>query len=484
MIRVSQLFLFAGSLILLLTCCEQRKENSQRTPNVVLILIDDLNDWVRCMDGHPLVKTPNIDKLASMGVLFTNAHAQTAICNPSRVSFMTGLYPSSTGIYFNTGNIEDSPAASKGMLMTGRFEKEGYNVIGAGKLYSQGDLKYMTNHAGRFGGFGPLPDEKLTKYEGHQLWDWGIYPEEDTLTPDFKVAEWAVNQLKSGLQEPFFLGVGFFRPHVPMYAPQKYFDLYPLDSIQIPQVNPQDLEDLSEYAINLTRLEHIEPSHEWIIENNEWKHLVQAYLASISFVDTQVGKVLNALEGNQLEENTYILLVSDHGFHLGEKQVWAKQTLWEESTRVPLIIAGPGIPSREVCEKPVQLLDIYPTLLDLTELEADDYLEGRSLRPLLVDSKAPWPYIARSSFGPGNYAIRSENFRYIKYLDGSEEFYDHTIDESEWNNLIGDLDYKEKIAWHRSFLPTTNGSPILGSGSTGHKAYAASGAILQSSVNK
>lgn len=471
----------AGTLLLailsMLFSCSGAKHQQDPSPNILLIIVDDLNDWVGCLGGHPQVETPNIDYLASKGVLFANAHCQTAICNPSRTSIMTSLYPSTTGIYFNAGNLEDSPVIDCDDVLTRRFEKEDYYVCGAGKIFHGGrDHFYMENYAGEFGGFGPLPKEKLTTFSGHQLWDWGPYPDRDDQMPDHRISDWGVNQLQKKYDKPFFIGIGFYRPHVPLYVPQKWFDLYPLETIQLPDIKQQDLNDISQYAFNLTHLEHIEPTHEWILENDQWNNLVQAYLACISFVDYQIGKVVNALENSPYKENTYIVLYSDNGFHLGEKGIWAKQTLWEESTRVPMIVVGPDIPEGKVCIQPVQLLDIYPTLLEITGHEADPELEGHSLVPLLKEPEAAWPYPARSSFGPGNYAIRSERYRYIHYNDGSEEFYDHKTDPHEWYNQINKPEFAEIIKEHKAFLPETS-YPILGSGSTGHKAYAAAEAL-------
>ncbi len=463
--RQAVLFIIISALF---TGCNN--EENFTPPNYLFIMVDDLNDWVGCMNGHIQVRTPNIDKLAAKGVLFSNAHAQTAICNPSRTSIMTGLYPETTGIYFNAGNIEDSPIAKKAELMTRRFEREGYEVLGAGKLYNSQDEKYMEDYAGSFGRFGPLPDQKLTSYDGHRLWDWGIYPKNDSLTPDYKVANWAIEELAGELNEPFFMGVGFFRPHVPMYAPEAWFDIYPLENVILPEIKENDMEDISKYAQNVTSLEHIEPPHDWILENDQWKPLVQSYLASVSFVDHQIGKVMDALEKSTYAENTIIVLFSDHGFHLGEKRIWAKQTLWEESTRVPLIFSGKNIPKGKVCSRPVQLLDIYPTLLELSDLKVSDQLEGHSLKPLIDEPNADWPHVAVSSFGPGNYAIRTDHYRYIRYLDGSEEFYDHIHDKNEWDNRIDNPELKEQINWHRSYVPD-QAHPILGAGSTGHKAY-------------
>ena len=466
------ILIYAVFITLLFSQCKKAKDRNQPLKsNILFIAVDDLNDWIGCMQGNPQTLTPNIDRLASMGVLFTNAHAQCAICNPSRASIMTGLYPETTGIYFNAGDIKDSPVAANQTLLTNRFEMEGYYVTGAGKIYHIDDAEYMSNYAGRFGGSGPVPNEKLSSYTGVSAWDWGAFPSADSLMPDFKIAQWGSVQLNKKHDKPLFMGLGFFRPHVPLYVPQKWFDLFPLGQIQLPDIKQDDLNDIPKYALNLTSLHHIEPPQEWIVINKEWHHLVQSYLASIAFVDDQVGKVIRTLEKSPYKDNTIIVLFGDNGFHMGEKERWAKQTLWEESTRIPLIIAGPGIKPNQICNKPIQLLDIYPTLLELCGMKKDIKLEGHSLVPLLKSPNSDWPYMARSSFGPGNYSIRSEMYRYIRYNDGSEELYDHKSDPNEWNNLSNNPEMKDVIKMHSVFIPEKKGYPIIGSGSTGHKAY-------------
>ena len=291
--------------------------------------------------------------------------------------------------------------------------------------------------------------------------------------PDYKIAEWTGKQLIESYDQPLFLGIGFYRPHVPLYTPRKWFDLYPEETTRLPEIDTEDLNDISDYAYKMTHLKYIDPPHpyhEWMLENKEWLNFVRSYLASISFVDHQIGKVLDAYEKSSLNGNTYIVLFGDHGFHLGEKEAWAKQTLWENGTRTPLIIIGPGIPEGKICEKPVQLMDIYPTLLELTGCEADTKHEGHSLAPLLHDVETEWSHMARSSFGPGNYAIRSERYRYIHYNDGSEEFYDHSKDPNEWVNLIDEPRLDKLIKEHRAFIPAWS-HPVVGSQSTGHKIY-------------
>ena len=463
-------------------CLATTASAGEEKPDILLIAIDDLNDWVGCMGGHPQAKTPNIDRLAARGVLFSNAHCQAPVCNPSRASMMTSLYPATTGIYFLDPDLAAAPVARRNTLLPKRFEQEGYDVTGAGQIFHGNQNKrYLPNWAGAFGGFGPLPKQKLSGFPGVRAWDWGVFPERDEELSDHKIAAWAVEQIRQRQTEgasPQLLAVGFYRPHVPQYVPQKWFDLYPLETVQLPAVLEDDLKDLSQYGINLTRLEHVAPAHEWVVKHNEWKPLVQSYLACVSFVDHQVGKVLDALEESPRKDNTLIVLYADHGFHLGEKERWAKRSLWEDGTRVPLIMAGPGVAQGRVCSKPVQLLDVYPTLLDLTGLKPDPKLEGHSLSVLLENPLAEWPFMARTSFGPGNDSIRSERYRYIQYNDGSEEFYDHADDPHEWKNLIETPELASEIARHRAFLPK-QAHPVLGQGSTGHNAFKASEAARQ-----
>ena len=442
-------------------------------PNVLLIAVDDLNDWIGVLGGHPQAKTPNMDRLAARGVLFSNAQCQSPVCNPSRASLMTSLYPSTSGIYFLNPDLKESPVASKSRLMPQRFEEEGYKVFGAGKLFHNGNETYVPNYAGQFGGFGPHPEKKISDYLGHPLWDWGVFPERDDQMPDYQIASWAEERLAEKKGQPFWMGVGFFRPHVPQFVPQKWFDMHPIDSIQLPKTIAEDLSDISSYGLDISRLNHVSPTNEWVTENDEWKPLVQSYLACVSFVDAQVGRVLDAYDKDAYGDNTYIVLFSDHGFHLGEKERYAKRSLWEDGARVPLIIVGPNIPPGKVCNKPVQLLDIYPTLLELTNLEADTTHEGNSLVPLLKNIKSKWPYMARTSFGPGNYAIVSEEYRFIQYNDGTEELYDHSKDAQEWYNLINNQEYDTIIQQHRNQIPQER-YKILGKGSTGHKSYSAS----------
>ncbi len=475
-----------ATLAITLFFCSPLLAAKSDKPNVLLIAVDDLNDWIGVLGGHPQAQTPGIDHLASKGVLFDNAHCQSPVCNPSRASLMTSLYPSTSGIYFLNPPIEKSPVAAASRTMPKRFEAEGYEVAAAGKLFHGGEnKKYFKTYAGNNGGFGPRPKKKVSPYPGHPLWDWGVYPATDEQMPDHKTASWGEAQMAKTYDKPFFIATGFYRPHVPQFAPQKWFDMYPLETLQMPAYKKDDLADLSRYGINLTRLKHVAPTHEWVTENKQWELLVQSYLACVSFADAQVARVVAAFEESAHADNTYVVLFSDHGFHLGEKDRWAKRSLWRDSTHVPIIIVGPGITPGQVCHKPVELIDIYPTILELTGHKADPKHEGDSLVPLLKNPKADWKHYARTSFGPGNYSIVSERYRYIHYNDGSEEFYDSNKDPHEWDNQITNPEHAVTIEKHRNQLPAKR-APVAGrpSSSTGHIAFDASELIEKNDPRK
>jgi arylsulfatase A-like enzyme len=445
-----------------------------KRPNILLIAIDDLNDWVGCLGGHPQAATPNIDRLANGGTLFTNAHCQAPVCQPSRASLMTSTYPSSSGLYFLVPGIADSPIIKNKKTLPERFAEEGYRVLGAGKLFhviNGPAFNKFGKYGGGFGYFGPQPAQKISQPHGHPLWDWGSFPAATGQMPDMQIANWAVNQLKEMDQTPFFLAVGFYRPHVPMLVPQEWFNRHPRNNIRLPVILANDVEDLSPYARDLTSLQHVAPLHDWIIENKQWEHAVQSYLACCSFVDACVGKVLDALERSPHRNNTVIVLFSDHGFHLGEKKRWAKRSLWEDGTHIPLIISGAGLPKDQICQQPVGLIDLYPTLLDICHFQSDASHEGQSLKPQLIyplQARVP----ARTTFGPGNHAIRSRDWRYIHYRDGSEELYDHRNDPHEWHNLATNPKWRTVLEEHRQHLPEKE-HRILGTGSTGHLAFTA-----------
>jgi arylsulfatase A-like enzyme len=427
-------------LSMLLSC--QANDQKNTSPNVLMISIDDLNDWIGVLGVHPDVKTPNIDRLANEGVLFTNAHCQAPICGPSRASVMSGLRPSTTGIY---GQIKDQNLRKGSKFMESvrflpqYFKDQGYKTIGIGKIFH--------NHApegvfevsgGRVRGFGPLPEKRMKWSRKGTSTDWGPYPDHDSLMYDYTYAQWTRKQLQETHDRPFFMSVGFIRPHVPWYAPQKWFDLYPPDQVTLPSYLPNDFDDLPEIAKRIA-YKGMMPTTDWAIQSGEWKNIVQAYLACISFVDHQVGIVLEALENSEYKDNTIVVLWSDHGYEIGEKGSFGKHTLWSESTRVPLIFKFPRANSTQTIHIPVELLDIYPTLIDLTQLPKNPLNEGRSLLPLMLDSDDDRA-LAITTYGKDNHSLINQTHRYIRYEDGSEELYDLRIDPDERNNLADRID--------------------------------------------
>lgn len=440
--------LLIALFILNLSACNSspvHEQASSSPPNVLFIAIDDLNDWVGVLDGHPNARTPHLDRLAAQSTLFTNAHCQAPICGPSRSSLLSGFYPHSTGIYghINFENLKENPKASQTRFLPEYFTANGYKTMGAGKIFhsSQGAEAFQ-EFGGALGGFGPKPAERMnytpTPYRGHGTsTDWGAFPDTDEKMPDYKVAAWAVEQLQQEHDRPFFLAAGFYRPHVPWHVPQPWFDKHPLGQVALPEILDEDLDDLPPISLRVHEMTMM-PSLQWMWENEELGEATQAYLASSTFVDHQVGKVLDALAESPYADNTIVVLWSDHGYHMGEKHRWAKFSLWEESTHVPLMIRQPGQREGARCTRPVGLIDLYPTLLDLCCLPPNAHNQGRSLRLLIENPAAEWNRPALTTYGRNNHALRTDRYRYIRYEDGSEELYDHQNDPNEWLNLAGD----------------------------------------------
>ena len=420
---------------------------SARRPNVLFIAIDDLNDWVGCLGGHPQAQTPNLDRLAARGTLFSNAHCQAPLCNPSRASLLTGLRPTTTGIYGLVPGIRDVARTRDCVTLPQHFARHGYFTAAFGKVFHDGSIPERL-HTNEFQVWGPapgmpLPREKLVHPPATmRLVDWGVYPEDDREQADWKIADAAVARMRSlPADQPFFLAVGFRLPHVPCFASQKWFDLLPPeDQIILPPVKDHDRDDVPEFSWYL-HWKLPEPRLSWLKQSGQWRPLVRAYLASTTFMDSQIGRVLDALEVTGRRDNTLIVLWSDNAWHLGEKAITGKNSLWERSTRVPLIFAGPGAGQGTRCSQPAELLDIYPTLVDLCGLPPAKGLEGHSLAPQLKRANTPRRWPAITSHNQGNDTVRTEHWRYIRYADGSNELYDHRTDPNEWTNLVADAQF-------------------------------------------
>lgn len=426
--------------------------------NVLFIAVDDLNDWVGCLGGHPQVQTPHIDRLAARGTLFRNAHCQAPLCNPSRASLLTGLRPSTTGIHGLAPGVRSVAALRDHVTLPQHFAAHGYFTATTGKIFHDGSIP-PAQRTNEFQVWGPAPGMPLppTKFVASpdpiRAMDWGVFPERDELQADWQIADTAIAQLRAAPSDrPFFLAVGFRLPHVPCFATQKWFDLYPEASLRLPPVKVGDRRDVPTFSWYL-HWKLPEPRLTWLEEAQQWRPLVRAYLASTSFMDSQVGRVLDALETAGLASRTVVVLWSDHGWHLGEKGITGKNSLWERSTRVPLIFAGPGIARAAVCAQPVELLDLYPTLAGLCGLPIPDALEGHSLLPQLTHAEARRPWPAITTHNQGNHSIRSEHWRYIRYADGSEELYDHRVDPHEWTNVVHQPKWAGVVREHAGWLP-------------------------------
>lgn len=468
--RILQLLVLASLTQLPVAVSVQARQTAP--PNILFIAVDDLNDWVSPLKGHPQTITPNFDRLTESGTRFTNAHCQAPLCGPSRASLFTGLTPATTGIYLH---IDDnrirnaSGPAHRSTFLTEWFEANGYTTMGAGKLLHQGAGANLLQQWGGHSSHGPRPSENFKYESGGTSTDWGAYPQRDSLMPDHRVASYGVEQLNRSHDKPFFLALGFNRPHVPFYVPQKWFDRIDLETVETPPYLENDLDDAPAISRTIHNMPPT-PETEWLIERDYWKEVVQAYLACVAFVDHQLGRVLDALEASEHADNTIIVLWSDHGYHLGEKNIVAKMTVYEESTRVPLIFAGPGIAVNATSTRPVGLIDIYPTLLELAGLPANPTNEGRSLVPLLQDPEAEWEYPALTYWGRNNTAVRTERYRYIRYEDGSEELYDRRSDPNEWNNIADDPATAAIRARLRQHIPASQ-APLSAESHFGWNSY-------------
>lgn len=455
-------------------------------PNVLMIVVDDMNDWVGCLGGHPQVKTPNIDRLAKRGLLFTNAHAAAPVCNPSRVATLTGRRPGSTGIYGNETSwivaLPDVPT------IPAHFKANGYHVVGGGKVnhhmpgfnrrtdwhdyfdqvfdshyqdqLARGlDVKKFTWPAGF-----PLNQLAAVKTfskppQNANEFDWGAFNKTDREMGDGQMVEWAVKFLAQPTKQPFFLAAGIYRPHLPFYAPRKYFEMYPLDQITLPPIKADDCDDLPEAGKQMAADRR--DDYELVMKEGRHRELVQAYLASITFGDALIGQLLDALDASPAAKNTIVVLWSDHGWHLGEKRHLHKFTLWERSTRVPFIIAAPGITAADSrTARPVGLIDLFPTLNELCALPAITALDGISFVPLLKDPTQVWDKPALTTHGQGNHALRTERWRYIRYADGGEELYDHTNDPNEWHNLATKPEFETLKSELAKSLPKTDAAAL------------------------
>jgi arylsulfatase A-like enzyme len=386
---------------------------------------------------------------------------------------MLSLRPTTTGVYGLAPWFRTLPEWQDRVALPQHFKAHGYRTLCTGKIYhggAGGPQKRLAEFDvwGPAGGVGVKPDKKLipnTPMGNHPLMDWGVFPHADEDKGDYQIASWTIEQINAAPRDqPFFLACGFFLPHVPCYATQQWFDLYPDNDSVLPIIKADDRADTPRFSWYLHW--HLpEPRLKWVRESGQWRNLVRSYLACTSFVDAQIGRLLSALDEARLADNTIVVVWGDHGWHLGEKAITGKNTLWDDGTRVPLIFAGPGVKAGQRCSQPAELLDIYPTLIELCGLSPRSDLEGLSLVPQLKDASAKRARPAITSHNQGNHGVRSQRWRYIRYADGTEELYDHEADPNEWTNLAGRPEYAHVIAEHKQWLPRVDRPPAPNSAS-------------------
>jgi arylsulfatase A-like enzyme len=356
-------------------------------------------------------------------------------------------------VYHNPDDYR--PHVAPQQTLNTHFRAHGYFVAGAGKIYHGG-----AGRRAEWDDYGSQPNPP----EGDALQRrnigglrWAQLLGNDDVLRDYYTVDYCLKQLEAAHERPFFLACGIFRPHLPWDVPKKYFDLHPLDQIQLPPYRDDDLTDLPPAALRMARADG---DHARIQQAGAWKEAVQAYLASITYADAQLGRLLDGLEKCRYKGNTIIVLWGDHGWHLGEKHHWRKFALWEEATRAPLIWVVPGLTERgRICERPVDFLSIYPTLCELTGLPRPPHVEGVSLRPLLQNPDLPWMQPAVTTHGFQNHAVRSDTWRYIRYANGDEELYHELKDPYEWTNLAGDPQYAKVKTKLAQWLPQKNKQP-------------------------
>lgn len=432
-------------------------------PNVLFIAVDDLNHWVGHLQRNPQTRTPNIDRLAARGVTFTRAYCAAPVCNPSRAALMSGLRPSTSGVYDNGQDWK--PVIGRELTLTTQFLQAGYNVYGAGKIYHasahrEGEwTDYFTPRGG-----GGLKRHSSAADEG--VGGIRFYPlaNSDEEMPDYKVVSYGLEKLQAAHDKPFFLAIGLVKPHMPFSVPKKYFDQFPLEAIELPPYRADDLDDVPAAGVKMAK-----PGgdHAQMLASGRWKEAVRAYLATIAFCDAMVGRLLDGLEQSPHRDNTIVVFWGDHGWHLGEKHHWRKFALWEESTRAPLVWVVPGVTTAgRVCRRPVDFMSIYPTLCDLAGIAIPKHVEGPSLRALLADPASAWQRPALTTFHRDNHSLRSERWRYIRYADGGEELYDHDADDYEWTNLAADPKYQAVKAELAEWLPQVNHAELPRDGQT------------------
>ena len=460
MIRV----LIILSLLIFISC----NKNTVKRPNILFISIDDMNDWTTPLGGSNQVITPNLEDFRKISVNFSKNYCTSPGCNPSRATMMTGLHTFNSGMYSNYQDWRKVPKLSEATTLPEIFKQNGYFTAGAGKIYH-----YSQVHPDSWNDYYPSQEQNMPKNYipenapvnmepfkyMYSAFDWSGIPIEDEETGDYKSVEYISSLLEQDHDKPFFLACGIYRPHLPWYVPQKYFDLYPIDEIQLPKILENDTSDLGERAKEL--ISRGGNYHKNITEQGKWKEAIRGYLASISYADAMIGELLENLEKSRYAENTIVVIWSDHGWQLGEKKHWRKFSLWENVIRTLLMIRVPensssligGSLNGETVNSLTSLLDIYPTLIELAGIKNHKQLDGKSLVPLLNEPNKIIQRPVITTYDFADYSIRWGNWHYINYVDGNEELYNMKDDKEEWYNLSNEGSYYDTLLFLKNFIP-------------------------------
>ena len=453
-------FLIIAVMILMVSRIHSQDIKEPEQPNILFLSINDVNDFVGFLDGRYKAKTPSMDEIAARGVNFTNAHCTTPSCGPSRNAILFGQHSFNSGLYRYNQEMQEvqkeiRKKTPEFISLPQMLKENGYDTYASGEIHCydwtythmDGKVEWTGHH---------IPNQKEMKPVkdlGHSFAgknDWKFYPtsNEDSDYQSHDVVNYGIEILEMKHESPFFLALGLYECHLPLMTPKKYFDLY--TELEIAPTYFEDLDDIPPVGIKFTNNGN---DNKIIQQAGKWELVIQSYLATLSFIDNQVGRILTALENSEYHKNTIVILWSDHGNHYGSKSKLTKFTLWEGATHVPLVIwdLREDAPRGRVCAESTSLVDLYPTIMTMTGLTPPNYLDGVDLTPWLENPALSREIPPIITMGRGNYAIRTKDWRYIKYYDGSEELYHNAVDKLEIKNLANIDEYqaqkREMIKW-------------------------------------
>jgi arylsulfatase A-like enzyme len=457
-----------------------------KPPNIIMIAVDDLNDWIGVYGGHPQVKTPNLDKFAKQSMVFRNASCPGPVCGPSRSALLSGFRPSTTGVYGNDHNLLDYAIPQTHATLPEYFSKNGYLTISSGKIFHKHNTANGVDHGqwafdvwdDQKGGGKIIPEKYFSRNKGivngvkleNPLYakgggaefSFGPTSGKKEETSDYKTAKWFEKKLQDNYDKPFFMSMGISKPHLPFHVPEEFFNMYGLDTLKMPEYKMDDLDDILDK--NGKKAYEPEADFLWSKHYGVEKEVVRAYLAAITYADACIGVLLDALAKSKYADNTIVMIYGDHGWHLGEKLRYRKATLWRESTQLPFIFHVPGMTKMQDCNRNVNLLDIYPTLIDLCNLPKKQ-LDGKSFAPLLKDPTLKWTPTVTTS-GKGEHSVISEKWHYIQGRNQVLQLYNLENDPMEWTNLIdkNTPETKAAIKELKAYIPVNDAPEVRNKG--------------------